>query len=209
MVTIGSQTWMAENLNYEIDGSTCYNDSAKYCKKYGRLYTWAAAMDSAGIWTTNGKGCGKGVTCSPTYPVRGVCPEGWHLPDSTEWRALVNAVGGFPTAGLMLKSVTGWIEDDNNKDAYSFSALPGGYYLVFRRYIGDAYYRFANYDSESFRAGFWSSTEAVFDYYSMETDYVNYSLYMQFMGGEVNAGIPEGDKSSRFSVRCLKDAQAE
>ena len=79
-VTIGTQTWMAENLNLETDYSYCYNDSAEYCGKYGRLYTWAAAMDSVGTWSTNGKGCGYGNVCSATYPVRGVCPEGWHLP---------------------------------------------------------------------------------------------------------------------------------
>ena len=84
-VTIGSQTWMAQNLNYETVNSYCYSDNASNCTKYGRLYTWAAAMDSVGSWSANGKGCGYGKTCSPTYPVRGVCPEGWHLPTQTEW----------------------------------------------------------------------------------------------------------------------------
>ena len=36
-VTIGSQTWMAQNLNYETANSYCNNDSTKYCEKYGRL----------------------------------------------------------------------------------------------------------------------------------------------------------------------------
>ena len=71
---IAGQIWMAENLNYKVEGSYCYNDSVEYCKKYGRLYTRAAAMDSAGVWSLNGKGCGYGDTCVPVYPVRGVCP---------------------------------------------------------------------------------------------------------------------------------------
>lgn len=109
-VKIGTQTWMAENLNYTSDSiSWCYNDSVEYCAKYGRLYTWAAAMDSAGTWTTNGKGCGHdSEACSPTYPVHGICPEGWHLPSEGEWKRLLTAVGGSSTAGQMLKSTGGW-----------------------------------------------------------------------------------------------------
>jgi len=38
IVKIDNQVWMAENLNYQVKyGSLCYNDSAKYCKIYGKL----------------------------------------------------------------------------------------------------------------------------------------------------------------------------
>lgn len=107
-VTIGSQTWMAENLNYETDSSYCYNDSASYCDKYGRIYSWVAAQDA--------------------------CPSGYHLPSGDEWQQLIDAVGGKYaeyTAGKMLRSKNGWGatmdgRDGNGTDDFSFTALPAG-----------------------------------------------------------------------------------
>ena len=195
-VKIGTQTWMAENLNYAYTGvpynysgntsdstSWCYSNAAANCTKYGRLYTWAAAMDSVGTWSTNGKGCGYGKTCSPTYPVRGVCPEGWHLPTQTEWNTLFTAVGGQSTAGKMLKSTSGWNSSDNGTDAYSFSALPAGY-----RYSS------GNFILEGSFASFWSSSESYSrGAYRMALDYND------------NAFLDGDYKDLGFSVRCLKD----
>jgi len=187
-VKIGTQTWMAENLNYETGNSYCYNDN---CTKYGRLYTWAAAMDSAGTWSANGKGCGYEKTCSPTYPVRGVCPKGWHLPSQSEWEALIVAVDGSiteytssNTAGSKLKSVTGWYDDGNGEDTFGFSALPAGY----RDINGDCYYE-GNY------AYFWSSTE----YLSY------YAYYMRLYYGIGYASLYNYYKNYGLSVRCVKD----
>ena len=183
-VTIGTQTWMAQNLNYETANSFCYGDKPSNCTKYGRLYTWAAAMDSVGTWSTNGRGCGYNKTCSPMYPVRGVCPEGWHLPTQTEWNTLFTAVGGQSTAGNMLKSTNGWNSSSNGTDAYSFSALPAGT----RSDSG-------LYDLEGDYAGFWSSTESY-----------NYSAYNVFLYYSYDdAGLGYYLKYNGFSVRCVKD----
>ena len=203
-VKIGDQVWMAKNLNYAYTGvpyrfyeeyfdetytsdstSWCYDNDPANCAKYGRLYTWAAAMDSVGTWSTNGKGCGYyGKICSPTYPVRGVCPKGWHLPSYDEWDALSTAVGGSFTAGTKLKFVTGWSDSGNGTDTFGFSALPAG----LRYGIGD-------YDYEGDYANFWSSTEGgSLDAYTM-------GLYY----GDDNANLNYGLKNFGFSVRCLKD----
>ena len=183
-VTIGTQTWLAENLNYKTDNSYCYDDKASNCSKYGRLYTWAAAMDSVGSWSANGKGCGYGKTCSPTYPVRGVCPEGWHLPTQTEWNTLFTAVGGQSTAGKMLKSTSGWNSSGNGTDAYSFSALPAG------GRGGNGHF---NYEGNN--AYFWSSTD--------DNSYYAYSMILYYNGDY--AGLDDGNEGYGFSVRCVKD----
>ena len=206
-VKIGEQWWMAQNLNYAYTGvhydfegytsdstSWCYDNDPANCAKYGRLYTWAAAMDSVGEWSTNGKGCGCGKECSATSPVRGVCPKGWHLPSHDEWKALIVAVDGSITeytssnrAGAKLKSVTGWkaYSGITNEDAFGFSALPASY----RYYNG-------SYDGEGNFAGFWSSTE----------DGSNGAYEMNLYYNNANAPLyGKRYKSSAYPVRCLMD----
>jgi uncharacterized protein (TIGR02145 family) len=117
-VKIGSQTWMAENLNIETADSWCYNNDNSNCAKYGRLYTWNAAMK--------------------------VCPSGWHLPSNEEWTTLMETVGGvrqsampdgggsyvYYDVGKKLKSKIDWNDYEgksgNGTDEFGFSALPGG-----------------------------------------------------------------------------------
>ena len=98
-VVIGTQTWMAENLNYNASGSVYYNNNTANSTKYGRLYDWATAMT--------------------------VCPTGWHLPSEDEWRKLTDYVGGRGRAGTKLKATNGW-NTNNGSDDYGFAALPGG-----------------------------------------------------------------------------------
>ena len=178
-IVIGEQTWMAENLNYEFENSHCFNDSALYCAKYGRYYTWAATMDSAGIWSSNGKGCGNNQTCSPTYPVRGICAKGWHLPTSEEWSTLLTK-DDFSKAGQVLKSAIGWIENQNGIDSYGFSVIPAGNKLHGYSWGQSAY--------------FWTSTE----YNRLNA----YYIYFEYDNGNAS----QNDyKSDEFSVRCVKD----
>jgi uncharacterized protein (TIGR02145 family) len=185
-VKIGEQWWMAENLNYHSTKSWCYGNNGADCTKYGRLYLWGTAMDGAGIWTTNGKGCDlfKKV-CSPTYPVRGICPEGWHLPTQTEWETLFAAVGGKTTAGKMLKSTSGWNSSGNGADAYFFAALPAG----------SRYYGGGDFFGEGLYACFWSSTENNSRY--------AYAMCLRYSNDK--ATLWSSDKYDGFSVRCVKD----
>jgi len=111
-VTIGTQTWMGENLNYNAIGSVCYDNADSNCVNFGRLYNWSTAMN--------------GTSSSSTSPsgVRGVCPAGWHIPSDAEWGTLVNYVDSA-TSGTKLKFSSGWY-NSNGTDDYGFSALPGG-----------------------------------------------------------------------------------
>ena len=95
-VKIGSQTWMAENLNYNDADRLCYNRVASNCDQYGGLYAYIS------------------------------CPSGWHLPSEAEFEELIGAVGGRTIAAKMLMSAEGWSGSNSGEDVYGFSALPAG-----------------------------------------------------------------------------------
>ena len=200
MVTIGTQTWMAENLNYSdsstyagmIGRSWCPDNREYNCRKYGRWYNWAAAMDSAARWHSNGWSCGYKKSCFRiTYPVRGICPEGWHLPSRGEFDTLFTAVGGISTAGIMLKSTSGWAssssgEDGNGTDAYGFNALPSGH----RSWDGEGSYSDEN-------AYFWTSSRSLGNEEAYEVWLSYYNDYAYFNTISRNSGL---------SVRCIKNS---
>ena len=102
-VKIGEQTWMAENLNYDAEGSKCYGDRAVYCKRDGRIYGWETAKTA--------------------------CPAGWHLPSKSEYESLDKAVGNENVAGKKLKAKNGW-NKGNGTDDFGFSALPSGNHII-------------------------------------------------------------------------------
>lgn len=182
------QTWMAQNLNYNYDKITaksyCYDNNPINCNTYGRLYLWSAAMDSAKVFSSSGKGCGDGKTCSVSGTVRGVCPAGWHLPSSAEWQTLFDNVGRNDLEGSKLKSGSGWKDGCNGENTYGFSAIPTGY--------GTSTGKFAK---ASDYANFWSSTEHDIGFVYVEVFYV-YAAYVE---------QTYGYKDGALSVRCLKD----
>ena len=120
-VKIGEQVWMAENLNYAYLASSETMDSLSYCpegnpancEKYGRLYTWAAAV-----------GCTE-EPCDIGRNVQGICPEGWRVPNLDDFEILEEKMGGRDVAGKKAAA-----EEFMGTDDYGFTALFPGYSVL-------------------------------------------------------------------------------
>ena len=137
----------------------CYYDNdPENGKKYGKLYNWYAINDP-----------------------RGLAPDGYHVPNDSEWKAIENLLGKDP--GHKLKSKNGWKYPGNGTDLIGFNALPGGY--------RNDKYIFANI---TYGAFFWSATEA--DHFNAWGSFLNYNY------GDVSRG--RNFKSIGASVRCLR-----
>lgn len=185
-VTIGTQTWMAENLrtNKYNDGTAIPNitdddewrglSTGAFCNynntintdtiaTYGRLYNWFAV--------NTGK----------------LAPKGWHVPTDAEWSALTTYLGGESVAGGKLKEIdtTHWASPNTSATNESgFTALPGGY----RDYTG-------TYDDIGFGGYWWSATESTAA-----------SAWGRVMDGNYSYVVRDSyGKEVGFSVRCVRD----
>ena len=190
--------WMAENLDFEywVDGkvynSKCANDECNTEKPYGRYYNWAAAMDSAGVFSKDGVGCGDKKLCSASGKVRGICPEGWFLPTKEQFEYLLQALEikhGAGTSGLVLRAKSGWNvggKDYNGTDLYGLSILPAGRINAWNNptFVGE-------------QAELWTSTEI--GKYS--------AAFLEISYDEKNAAVTDHNKggADARSIRCLKE----
>ncbi|MBN2613272.1 MAG: hypothetical protein JXB00_17090 [Bacteroidales bacterium] len=111
IIKIGSQWWMADNLNYPADNGSWFfeNDSILFCH-FGRLYNWQTATE--------------------------VCPSGWHLPGDDEWQSLERSLG----MNLLEAQKTDWRgTDEGTKLKYTgyqhFNSLFGGYKEIDDNYL--------------------------------------------------------------------------
>lgn len=204
-VTIEEMTWMAENLNYEYKvngktyGSYCLDDDEKNCDKYGRLYTYAAAVDSAAVFS-DVDGCSykemleKKKNCydKRQQNKRGICPEGWRLASGIDWWRLVQYSG---SSAKILKSKKTWeiethgdvTNDGNGTDDYGMAILGAG--------ERTASQNDAKYQSEHRSAIFWTSDFEGSHYSDIFLFSLSNSLPVLFYD----------DVAAGHSVRCVKD----
>jgi uncharacterized protein (TIGR02145 family) len=186
-ITIGTQTWMAENLkstrlndgtaigagnasNWASFNGPAYcwfkDDAATYANTYGALYNgYVAASDKA-------------------------CPAGWHVPAKSEWDTLVNYLGGSLTAGGKLKEAgtDHWLSPNTGADnASGFTALPGGYRSGGGK-GGDVGFTIEGYMGE-----WWTSTPAY------PTSYWGKAMNSD----NLNVGNGNGTMRIGNSIRCI------
>jgi uncharacterized protein (TIGR02145 family) len=190
-IVIGTQEWMAENLNTSIyrngdsivtnlnieDWSITTNGAWAYCNNdvtnacpYGKLYNWFACTDA-----------------------RNLCPTGWHVPSIEEWRVLVevNEFGfqlkNHKSTGTVLDGTGLWsFPNEGATNSSGFSGVPGGY----STYGGN------DACGEGGVGTWWSSTESYLDRAR------NFILQSDLDYGFFENNYP---KQWGCSVRCLKD----
>ena len=195
-VVIGSQHWMAENLNYATDSSYCYENNEANCASFGRLYSRTAS--------------------------RTVCPAGWHLPSRNEWGTLFAFAGcsnlverGYcEDAGYVFKSAAGWVRSANTLngvDTYGFTVLPAGFGYNENRSTktGRVLTDYWAYAGLRYQANLWSynpsdttKTESV-----VFVDGYRVTLYTQI---DPDTYVSDDDIVNRrgyyqYSVRCIQD----
>ena len=196
-VKLADQVWMAENLRYLPEQHDDVSDTepryyiwsdydkdtqlgAEALKVYGAFYNWKAALQGE-----------EPQTSADQAPIRGVCPEGWHIPSVEEWKTLSDYLGS--NAGAMLKSTSGWSDtwgeskpEYQGTDDYGFTALPGG---------ARKWNQFETLGSK----GTWWTTDAVPDY-PLSASYARLDASDQILSTGSSWG-----KETGCSIRCLKD----
>jgi len=186
VVTIGNQTWMAENLK-----TTKYNNGTDI-PIVTDITTWINLTTSAYCWYNNDQvsfGSKYGALYN-WYSVESnnLCPTGWHVPAKSEWGILTDFLGGSNVAGGKLKEIgtTHW--NNPNTDATNesgFTALPGGSRNDFD----------GNYVSNGLWGGWWTATVVgTSNAWTLKLRYSDGTVYWPFYHFQ-----------SGYSVRCLRN----
>ncbi len=144
---LGEIVIMAENLNYEMEGTQAYNNNEKSRAKLGLLYTWTAALKA--------------------------CPPGWHLPSDSEWDRIITILGGDERrAANSMKSTFGWSKNKNGTNQSGFNALPAGWYYSYSgvfRGVGDNGIWWSSTENNSTAANRRSIVESFDEVYSYDS----------------------------------------
>lgn len=183
VVTIGEQTWMAENLGYYdtlaapnlVNRSDC-SKVPTLCSTTGRLYFWDAVVGVPSDFNADT------IQTRLCAPVQGICPAGWHVPSVEEWSRLFQYVSYHNNGagyGGSLKAETGWAVNPRVKDIFGFSVAPVSWTTD-----ASAYFATSEIDASS---------------------RIRRNAVIQFTYSSGSPTINEDSMSRSFSVRCVKD----
>ena len=183
-ITIGTQVWLKENLR-----TTIYNDGSKISGITDPVI-WKTAYKPAYCWYDNDSLNNKNTygALYNLYAVnsRMLCPDGWHVPDNSEWVTLLNFLGGESSAGNELKEMgtAQWLTSNSYvTNSTDFTALPGGLRGIDGSFLSRTYYGY-----------WWSSGNST----AMGTTYG-----LTYENGNVYTGQHPGIIGA--SVRCIQD----
>lgn len=183
-VTIGTQTWMVENLK-----TTKYNDGNDI-PNVTDFIIWSGLSTPGYCWYENNidnKATYGALYNWHTVNTGKLAPTGWHVPTDAEWLQLTDYLGGDLDAGDKLKEIgnTHWkTANETATNETGFTALPGG-----NRNAGGIYGNIGNF-------GFWWSANE----YS-----ANYA-WIRSMGFNLSNVYRQYEyKEAGLSVRCVKD----
>jgi uncharacterized protein (TIGR02145 family) len=192
LVTIGSQTWIKQNLK-----TTRYNDGTQITNiPANSVNSWESQTSGAYCWYNNDK-AQFGETYGPLYNWRAVnsgklCPAGWHIPTKNEWTSLYFGLQGPLVAGGKLKEADTihWAGAPPDSPPYpvatnesGFTALPGG------SRSGSVFSGLRTYGA------WWTST----------SDNSDNSWALILYGNSEATSINSFNSNDGFSVRCIHD----
>jgi uncharacterized protein (TIGR02145 family) len=184
-VQICDQTWMVKNL----DVSTYRNGDP--ITQVGNPAAWAGLTTGAWCYLINnssfGPTLGKLYNWYAVNDPRGLAPEGWHIPNDTEWQNLGICLGGNAIAGGKMKETgfTYWSSPNTGATNTSGFTGRGGGFVDF----------LGSWINQSNTGLWWSST-------STSTSNGGY-VYLQSNSNSLT--IANASKQYGFSVRCIKD----
>lgn len=194
-ITIGSQTWTAENLRTERlnDGTGIINEVNNQ--------NWTQRIDPA--YTRYDNGVLIRFSTGNLYNWYAVstgrlCPTGWHVPTESDWNKLIENLGGEAIAGRKMKQAgaTLWLAPNEGANESGFTAVPAG------MRIGTIGTNGGLFSDMGLRGYWWSATQS-----SPSTAIYRAIDHMGvIIGTTSNPGKYElNNKNFGFSVRCVKD----
>ncbi|MDF2158334.1 fibrobacter succinogenes major paralogous domain-containing protein [Algoriphagus sp. CAU 1675] len=126
-IQIGSQIWMKQNLDLKVFRNGDPIQESKSVEDWVRFYDEKIPAWTSYFWESeNEEIYGIMYNYYAMIDPRGLAPEGWRIPTSTDFFELVEFNGGANVAGPKIMSSNYWSNGNNGSNESGFDARPGG-----------------------------------------------------------------------------------